>query len=235
MTYFVLSAKLLTKIGMAAFIMLHYGFNIKLGLRYFAIPAIVLSNFRHLLVSTGTQISHARGIVGHTTMTEFHIIEIDMIDLPYDITTHEAAILGGCHDIVEVDAAHLAAASVGLTLGEAPVGVFVVAVSPRVAGHIDGFSLAPPHVAPQLQVHDDIGEHHVGHGALITVLYAQATVGTRDDAVVKAHIIDRVHILRPYLDGTRTRGHRAIGHHNVVAWAVLGIFAPVLQADAVIT
>lgn len=51
-------------------------------------------------------------------MTEFHIIEIDMIDLPYDITTHEAAILGGCHDIVEVDAAHLAAASVGLALGK---------------------------------------------------------------------------------------------------------------------
>ena len=110
----------------------------------------------------------------------------------------------------------------------------MIAVGTRIAGDVDRLCLAPPHVAPQLEVHHDVREGDVGDGTLVAVLYAQPSVGGSDDAVVNQHIVDVVHVLTTNLDGTRAAGQGAVGHHDVVAGSVLGIFAAVLQADTVV-
>ena len=162
------------------------------------------------------------------------IIEINILDLAGHIAANEAGVGADGGDVVEPDVAHIAAATFCLSLGEAPVLVLVVAAGTWVGGHVDGLCLAPPHIAPQAEVHVDVGEHHVGHGALVAILYAEAAVGAGDDAVVEQHVVDGVHVLRANLDGTRARGHGAVGDHNVVAGAVLLKLAAVLQADAVV-
>ena len=146
------------------------------------------------LATAGSFVVDATFVVGHATEAQTDVVEMNVLDFTL-FSTDEAAVLRRGDNTTEVDAAHLTAASVSLTLGETPVGILVVAVGTRVTGDIDRFGFAPPHVALQVQIHDDVGKNHVCHRALIAVLNAQSTVGTCDDAVVDDDIIDGVHVL----------------------------------------
>ena len=111
----------------------------------------------------------------------------------------------------------------------------MIAVGTWIAGHVDRLSLSPPHIAPQATVQLDVREYHIGNGSLVAILDAQSTVRTCDDAVIKHHVIDRVHILATNLDGARAARHHTVGNSNIVARAILLELTTVLQTDAVIT
>ena len=129
---------------------------------------------------------------------------------------------------------HFAAAALGGTLGETPSGVLMIAHGAREGGDINRLRLAPPHIGEEVAVDNHIGKGYIGDGAFVAVLDTDASVGVGDDAVVEKHTVDGVHIFRSDFYSARTRGHHAVGHHDVAAGAVLLEFAAVFEADAVV-
>ena len=183
-------------------------------------------------------LAFARPLI-HTTRTfalksYAYIIKIDVLYLARHVATYKAAVLAGAGNVIEVDTTHLAATTLNLSLGESPVGILMIAVGTWIAGHVDRLGLSPPHIAPQAAVQLDVREYHIGNGSLVAILDAQTTVRTCDNAVIKHHVIDRVHILATNLDGARTARHHTVGNSNIVARAILFELATVLQADAVV-
>ena len=187
------------------------------------------------LTLAGTLVIDATGIVGQFLQMQAHIVEIDMVHLIPGITAHKTAILADGHNVVESDTAHLPATAFNLALGETPVGILMIAIGPWIAGHIDRFCLAPPHIREEVAVECDIREHHIRNCSLITVLNTNTAVAGRNHTVVDHHPGNGVHILRAYLDGTRTGGHHTVGHHNIRTGTILLPLPTVFQADAVIT
>ena len=88
------------------------------------------------LATTGAFVVDAALVAGHATEAQTDVVEMNVLDFTL-FSTDEAAILRRGDDTTEVDAAHLTAASMGLTLGETPVGILVVAIGTRVTGDID--------------------------------------------------------------------------------------------------
>ena len=192
-------------------------------------------------ISSHKSLSPARTLVVNATLVsglfahrQVHIVHINMVNFVLSVATDETTVLACGRDVEESDAGNLSTTSFNLPFRETPVGIFVISVCTRIARHINRFSLPPPHVRPQTAIHLDIRERDVCDRPFIAVLYAQPSVGSRDDAVVEKNVADAVHILASNLDGTRTRGHHTIRDGDVAAGAVLLELAPILQADAVV-
>ena len=183
---------------------------------------------------TGTLVVLSAEIVGDLAERELAVEDVDVVHLAGHIATDERTILRGADYVAEPDVSHFAARTFGLALGEAPVAVLVIARSTGVGGDVNRLGLAPPDVAEIVALDDEVIEDDVGHGALVTVLDADAAVRSLDDAVLDEHVADAVHVLRTDLDGTGAARHDAVGDDDVLAGAVFLPFATVLEADAVI-
>ena len=107
-------------------------------------------------VPAGPLVVNACRITGESLQMEVYIIYIYMSHFVGSVATDETPILARCCDVVEIDSAHLAASSHRLALGEAPVGILVVAIGPWIGSDIDGFGLSPPYIRPQLALQDDV-------------------------------------------------------------------------------
>jgi len=174
------------------------------------------------------------GAAGGADAAEADVVEVDVVDFAGCVSAEEEAVGTGAKDVVEEDAADFATVALGGSLGEAPSGILVVADGTGIAGDVDGFGLAPPHVTPEAAIDGHIAKGDVGDGALVAVLDAEATVGGGDDAVVEEDVADAVHVLGADFDGTGAAGHGAVGDNDVVAGAVFLELATVFQADAVV-
>ena len=150
-------------------------------------------------VATRAKIGH----IGLETDFQSHVIEVNMAHFSRLIATYKTAVLTRSCDIIEENALHLAAPSPRFALRKTPVCIFMIAVGTRISGHINGLGLAPPYVTPQAKVHLNVAECDVTHGSFVAILNAQATVTARDDAVVKAHMMNGIHVLAADFDSTR--------------------------------
>ena len=130
--------------------------------------------------------------------------------------------------------AHLATSSYSLTFRETPVGILVISIGTRVRSYINRFCLAPPYIAPQLAIQNDVRENHIAHGSLITVLNTETTVATFDYTIIDNHIIDGIHILAANLHGTAATLHHTIRYHDVVTGTIFFELTAVFQADGII-
>ena len=182
----------------------------------------------------GTLVVLSTRIIGHLAQSELAIDDVDVVNLAGHIATDERTVLGGADYVAEPDVSHFAARTFGLALGETPVAILVIARSTGVGGDIDRLGLAPPNVAEIVALDDEVVEDDVGHGALVTVLNADATVRRLDDAVLDEHVADAVHVLRTDLDGAGTTRHDAVGDNDVLAGTIFFPFTTVLEADAVV-
>ena len=130
--------------------------------------------------------------------------------------------------------AHFATSSYSLTFRESPVGILVISIGTRVRRNVNWFCLAPPYIAPQLAIQNDVRENHIAHGSLITILNTETTVATLDYAIVDNHIIDGIHILAANLHGTATTLHHTIRDHDVVTRSIFFKLTAVFQTDGII-
>ena len=110
----------------------------------------------------------------------------------------------------------------------------MISIGTRVRSNVNRFCLAPPYIAPQLAIQNDVRENHIAHGSLISVLNTKATVTTFDYAIVDNHIIDGIHILAANLHGTATALHHTIRYNDVVARTIFFKLTAVFQADSII-
>ena len=53
--------------------------------------------------------------------------------------------------------------------------------------HVNGFGLSPPYIGKQLAVNNHVGEYHILHSTLVSVLNADSAIRLRDNAVVEKH------------------------------------------------
>ena len=202
--------------------------------RHIHLSQLIPVHLDESLAFAGALVEEAMLEAGLLLQVDTHLVEIDVVHLTRLVASHEASILRSSRDVVEIDVAHLAAATDCLAFGEAPVGIFVIAVGPWITGDVDRLGLSPPHVRPQAAVEHDIREDNIGHRTLVAVLDSYAAVRGSDDAVVDHHAVDAVHVLAANLDGARAAGHHTIGNDNIFAFAILLELTTVFQTNAVV-